>query len=175
MRPTIVLVLATLAMLATSCSAADSGPRAPDVAAIDTACAPRFCINYPAEWQVEVGETFISFEHPLDPGRILGSVGLVDLRGLVEGAGEQWPASVEDAVRAFWTLLGNDQDASLDTLTVGEDGSIRSVGNLEDLRLWHRLIQVSGPSAVGIEIRAPNATWSRHVQVLRDGLALVDR
>ena len=174
MRPTLVAVLAIGALLVTSCSSVDSGPEAPDVAAIDRACAPQFCIDYPSDWRVEVGDTFITFEHPLDPQRILGSVGFVDARGLVEGAGEVWPASVEDAVRAFWTLLGDNQDASFDSLTIGDDGSVRSFGNLENLRLWHRLIQVSGPSAVGIEVRAPNASWGAHAQVLRDGLILVD-
>ena len=96
------------------------------------------------------------------------------MRGLVEEAGKQWPASVEDAARAFWTLLSDDQRASLDSLTVGEDSTVRSVGNLENLRLWHRLIQISGPSAVGIEVRAPNARWRGHVEVLRDGLTLVN-
>ena len=174
MRSTLVAVLAAGALLVTSCSLADSGPEAPDIAAIDRTCAPQFCIEYPADWRVEVGDTFITFEHALDPRRILGSVGFVDMRGLVEGAGELWPASVEDAARAFWTLLGANQDASLDSLNVGDDGTVRSVGNLENLRLWHRLIQVEGPLAVGIEVRTPNASWDGHVQVLRDGLTLVD-
>ena len=174
MRLTLIAMLAAGALLVTSCSLADSGPEAPDVIATDRACATQFCIDYPTDWRVEVGDTFVTFEHPLDPQHILGSVGLVDMRGLVEGTGEPWPASVESAVRAFWTLLGDNQDASLDRITIGDDGSVRSVSNLENLRLWHRLIRVSGPSAVGIEVRAPNASWGGHVQVLRDGLTLVD-
>ncbi len=175
MRPTLVAKLTAGALLVASCSSADTGPAAPSVEAHSTACAPQFCIDYPPDWRVEVGDTFITFEHPLDPQHVLGSVGFVDMRGLVEGAGEVWPASVEDAVRAFWTLLGDGQDASLDSLTVGADGTVRSVGNLEDLHLWHRLIPVPGRSAVGIEVRAPNTSWFSHVQVLRSGLTIVDQ
>ncbi len=174
MRSTPVAVLAAGALLMASCSSADSGPEAPEVGVIDRACAPKFCIDYPADWRVKVGDTFITFEHPLDPQRLLGSVGFVNMRGLVEGVGELWPASIEDAVRAFWTLLGDNQDASIDSLIVAGDGIVRSVGSLEDLRLWRGLIQVSDMLAVGIEVRTPNVSWHGHVQVLRDGLTLID-
>ncbi len=161
----VILVVAT--------GGTDAGPVAPPVGQLETVCTGDVCVRHPAGWDVEVGEGFLTFAHPADPAQILGSVGKVNMRGLVEGAGGTWPAPPAEAARAFFELLGETQDAGMDgDPQVLGDGSVAAQGTLEGLRIWYRLVPRDGEAAVGIEIRAPNRTWQGHADAWRDGLVI---
>ncbi len=177
MRPLAVLALLAAVVagisVAIATSRSDSGPEAPPVEALITDCTTEtgVCVEHPTGWEVEVGDTFLTFAHPADPEQVLGSVGRVNMEGLVTGAGGTWPAPTEDVVRSFFELLGQDQDAGIE----GEpellpDGSVQAEGRLEGLHLWYRLVPVDGPRAIGIEIRAPNDSWAAHADAWRAGL-----
>ncbi len=174
-RPFAVLTLLAAVVagisVAVAASRSDSGPDAPPVEALTTDCFADGCAEHPTGWDVEVGDTFLTFAHPLDPDRVLGSVGKVDMEGLVTNAGGSWPAPTEDVVRAFFELLGQDQDAEIEgDPELLADGSVQAEGRLEGLHLWYRLVPVDGPRAIGIEIRAPNNTWDAHAEAWRTGL-----
>ena len=164
------IVLAWVVLLITACGASDSGPEAPEVGETAVACADEFCVEYPVSWTVEEGETFLAFDHPLDPDRLLASAGSVDMAALVEAVGGTWPAEPEDAVSAFWSLIGGGE-ASVDEITT-EDGRVLSEGTLEGLRMWYLLVPIGGGEAVGVEVRAPNRTWAGHAEVFRSGLTI---
>ncbi len=152
----------------------DGGPAAPPVGAPAVHCFADVCAAHPPDWDVEVGDTFLAFTHPFDPERVLGSVGRVNLRALIESAGGAWPAPPEEAVRAFFTLLGENQDAALEEgPTRLPDGSVEAAGRLEGLWLWYRLIPgADGDRGIGVEVRAPNRSWQVHADAWRDGLAV---
>lgn len=162
-----------LVVVAAACSSTDAGPDAPRPESAETACSARACASIPGDWDVEVGDDFISFSHPTDPAQILGTVGSVDMQGVIAGAGGTWPASTEAVVEAFFELLDETQSAGLDEITTRPDGSVAGRGTLEDLRIWYRLIPVDGSTAVGVEVRAPNLSWQEHVDVLLDGVSVV--
>jgi hypothetical protein len=166
-----VLRLLVIAMTTIGLAACgDGGVEAPPVGDMTTVCAGRLCADYPIGWEVESGDGFISFRHPLDSDSVLATVGLIDLAGLVEAAGGSWPASTPQAAAAFWELLG--EDASLDGITPGVDGSVSSRGELGDLVLWHRIVPDDPPRAVGVEVRAPNEGWVEHAEAILDGARL---
>lgn len=163
------VVLVGLIVLAST--RGDDGPGAPAIAGSATDCFDDVCAEHPTGWEVEVGDTFLSFRHPLDPEQVLGSVGKVNMEALVTETGGTWPAPPQDAARGFFELLGQDQDAGLDEGPfVLPDGSVEAAGHLEGLRLWYRLIPVDGARGIGIEIRAPNDSWQPHADAWRTGL-----
>jgi hypothetical protein len=162
-----IAALAAVLALA-SCGGGDSGPDAPPVGATAVACAADFCVEYPSTWMVEEGETYLAFSHPLDPDRVLASAGPVDMAALVEAAGGTWPAPAEDAVAAFWSLIGGG-DAAVDEIVTAGDG-VRSEGRIESLRMWYLLVPTGGGDAIGLEVRAPNRSWQGHAEVFRSGL-----
>ncbi|MFQ5948077.1 MAG: hypothetical protein ACE5KX_04380 [Acidimicrobiia bacterium] len=161
---------ASLALLLAACSGAP-GPAAPRVTEVAESCVPTFCVSYPADWRIEEGTTFVTLNHPLDPERVLASVGLVDMEALVVANGGSWPSTTENVVRDFWALLGSAQDARLEMIESAPDGSVRSQGRVEDLVMWHVLIPTgAGALAIGAEVRAPNSGWKEHADVIRDGV-----
>ncbi len=162
-----------LVLVAAACSATEAGPAAPAPGASETACTAQACAAYPGDWDVEVGEDFISFTHPSDPARVLGTVGNVDMQGIVAAAGGTWPATGEEVVEAFFDLLDEAQSAGLDEVTARPDGSVAGSGRLEDLRIWYRLIPLTGTSAIGVEVRAPNESWRSHADIILDGVSAV--
>lgn len=163
--------LATLivfTMVLVACSGA-TGTRAPEVGALDTACAEIFCLSYPRGWLAEAGGTFVTLRWP-DDDAVLGSAGTVDLDALVAAGGGTTTATPERAVEAFWQLLGEGQAASMESLAVRPDGSVWSQGTLEGGRLWHALIPLGGNEAIGVEVRAPNTSWESHADAIRSGV-----
>lgn len=157
-------------LILSACGGGEPGPAAPEVGAIETVCSASACVDHPAGWEVEVGETFLAFRHPIDPERIVASVGAVDMATLVETVGGEWPAPPRDAIVAFWELIGGGEDASLDGIETRSDGAIRSEGVLEGLRMWHLLVPGFGRSGVGVEVRAPNGSWEAHADVFLGSL-----
>ncbi len=133
-------------------------------------CAINFCIDYPGDWTVlEEGDDFVTFAHPADPEIVLASAAQVNMEGVVTQAGESWPQLTDGVVRAFWSLLG-ETGARLSTLDPRRDGSVASLGTHEDGRLWLLIAPIDSTNAVGVEVRAPNTTWSSHVDVFFDSL-----
>ena len=143
---------------------AETGWAAPEIGDLRTACNDVACVDYPEGWQVEIGETFISLRYPSSAA--MATVGNVDMQGVTVANGGIWPAATESVVRDFWDLLGGGEDAELKGLETLDDGSIRSEGKLGIQNLWHRLIPVSGPTAVGVEVRGPDSSWEAHADVI---------
>ncbi len=170
----IVAVVAGIS-LAIAANRSDDGPDAPPVDGLTIDCTTEtgVCAEHPTGWDVEAGDTFLTFAHPLDPDQVLGSVGRVNMEGLVTGAGGTWPAPPEEVVRAFFELLGQDQDAGLEGAPeLLPDGSVQAEGRLEGLHLWYRLVPGDGGRGIGIEIRAPNKSWQPHADAWRAGLVV---
>lgn len=164
------LIATALAALVASCGG-DSGPPAPDPGPVQTICMAEFCIDYPSEWQIEVGEDFVVLSHP---DGATASVGRIDMRGVVEGAGEFWPASPENTMEAFWALLDDLGSADLDAMSSPAEGIVDSDGQLDGRHLWHRLLVVDAPRAWGAELRADNTTWSTHAAIITGSLRSPD-
>ncbi len=168
-------LVAVAALVVGACGGGDAGPDAPAVDGVETVCSASACVDYPSSWTVEVGETYLAFRHPSDPARVLASVGPVNMRQLVEAVGTSWPAPPRDAVVAFWSLIGGGgDDASLSSIETRDDGSIWSRGRLEGLHMWHTLVPELGRTGVGVEIRAPNDTWSEHAEIFQSTVRLID-
>ncbi len=166
MRRLFVLLLILMAACSTG-----GGVEAPPVSGTEIACMSRGCVTYPAGWTVEVGDDYVSLNHPADPDLVLGTLGLVDMEGLVEAAGGTWPASPVQVIDALFFLLGEDQDADLDGRPLlADDGSASAVGRIEDLRFFYRLVPLEGTTALGIEVRAPNGSWASHADVMLGGV-----
>jgi len=83
-------------------SACSSGPGAPAVGGIETVCNELFCVDVPGGWEAEIGGTYLSFNHDLDPDHTFLTVGVIDMEAIVENAGGTWPVSRRcGQVRAF--------------------------------------------------------------------------
>jgi hypothetical protein len=152
-----------LAMVAFACSGGEGGAVAPDPGPVQTVCLPEFCIDYPADWVIELGADFITLEHPLGP---MASVGSIDAEGVARGAGTPWPADGVDTMRSFWDLLDELGDADLESITSGRGGVVDTEGTLDGDRLWHRLMPADPPKAWGAELRAPNRGWASHAAII---------
>lgn len=162
--------LLALLILISACS---SGPEAPPITATEVACAPEFCIAYPGGWEAEVGDTFISFRHPLAPESALATIGFTNPEAVVTSAGETWPANSETVARAFWALLEETDVASFERLERLPGGNIRSYGSYQDGRMWTLLVPTDEARAVGVEVRAPNRGWESHADVFFSSVELV--
>ena len=150
----------------------DSGPDAGPATGGETVCGSNFCISHPDGWVVaENGGTFISFEHSEDPDLLKATVSQVNMEGVVTQAGNSWPQLTDGVVRSFWTLLA-ETGAELSTLEPRRDGSVASLGTHESGRLWLLIHPVSSRDAIGVEVRAPNTTWSTHVDVFFESLRI---
>ncbi len=164
MRPAI---LVALCMMATGCGADDAS--APGPGPTQTVCNEEYCVDYPADWDIELGADFVVLTHPEEP-EAQASVGLVDMRGVVEGVGGMWPAGTEETVEAFWEALDELGSAGLSATEELDDGSVRSSGSFEGGRLWHRLVPLEPPEALGVEVRAPHRGWEPHADIIVGGL-----
>ena len=168
----VLTVPLVVAALLTGCG--DSGPDAPPPAATESLCGATFCVAYPGDWEiVEQTDEFVSLRHPVAPEEVLATVGPVNMEGLVTAAGGEWPQQPDAVVRSFWDLI-DDGNAEMSTMTPLSDGSVESFGSFGGGRMWYRLVPVEFSDAIGVEMRAPNSSWSTHAEVLLAGLAPVD-
>jgi hypothetical protein len=150
------------------------GPTAPNVAALDTVCGGNFCVDYPASWElVEQTSEFVSLRHPASPEEIVATIGQVNMEGVVNADGKQWPQTPDAVVRSFWALIDGGS-AELATISPLRDGSVESFGTFAGGRLWYRLTPLQGRSAVGIEVRGPNSTWAEHAETIMDSVVVAD-
>ena len=154
-------------------SACSTGPEAPPITATEVACAPEFCISHPLGWDVEVGETYISFRHPLAPDTALATIGFTNPEAVVTAAGESWPANDETVARSFWALLEETDVASLAYLERLPGGRVRSFGSYGDGRMWALLVPIDDGRAVGVEVRGPNGGWEEHADVFFSTVELI--
>lgn len=158
-------LLVAIGLVAAACSS-DSAMPAPAPGPGQTVCLPDFCIDYPSDWEIEVGEDFVVLNHPLGAE---ASVGRIDMQGVVEGAGGTWPADAEETMRRFWELLDDLGKADLEELTV-DGNAVDTEGRLDDTRLWHRLLATSPPRAIGAEMRGPDRSWAAHAAIITTSL-----
>ena len=162
-------LVASLLILA-ACSA---GPEAPPISATEVACAEAFCIAHPDGWEVEVGDTFISFQHPAAPDAALATIGFTNSEAVVTAAGGTWPANNETVARSFWALLEETDVGSLERLERIPGGNVRAYGSYEEGRMWTLLVPGDGTTAVGVEVRGPNRSWETHAEVFFSAVELI--
>lgn len=173
---TLAAVRRTLTLVATAVltlGACASGPNAPDVGALETECGDNFCVSVPTDWEIveRTGE-FLSLRHPLAPEEAVGTVGQVNMEGILNAAGEEWPQTANRVVESFWALI-DDGGAELATMAPLQDGSVESFGTFEGGRLWYRLAPTEGRMAVGVEVRGPNSSWAEHAEAILDSLVVL--
>jgi hypothetical protein len=159
-----------LIFLVAACS---PGPEAPPIAGSEVVCAPSFCIAHPDGWDVEIGDTYISFRHPVAPESAFATIGFTNPEAVVTAAGETWPANNETVARSFWALLEETEVGSLDRLERLPGGNIRSYGSYQDGRMWALLVPTDEGRAVGVEVRGPNQGWEAHADVFFSTVELV--
>lgn len=143
-------------------AACSSGPTAPAITELDTVCNDQFCVDVPVGWEAEVGETYLSFNHTLDPSHTFLTVGVVDMEAIVEASGGTWPVSTEEATGSFWALLEEVDVASFERSARQVGGAIKSWGTHTDGEMWYLLSPIDGSRGVSIEMRAPNGSWESH-------------
>ncbi len=159
-----------LTLIAAACGS--SGPAAPPVGTAELVCGGNFCVEYPTSWElVEQTPEFVSLRHPLAPDDVVATVGQVNMEGIVNGAGKEWPQTTDSVVRSFWTLIDGG-GAELATVTPLQDGSVESFGTFAGGRLWYRLTPLEGRRAVGVEVRGPNSSWETHAELILGSLVL---
>jgi hypothetical protein len=163
-----------LALLLLGLATCSRGPTAPTIDDVDIACADGFCIDFPLGWDTESGDAYLSFSHPAPPGETAATISPINLQALVENAGGSWPASPEDAVRAFWQLLEEADVATLEWVERLTGGTFRSEGTFEDGRLWHLLIPGTGNRGIAVEVRGPNASWETHADVFFSNVEVLE-
>lgn len=163
--PTLPDMRRLLALLLLGLAACSTGLTAPTIDDVDIGCADEFCIVFPLGWDSESGDAYLSFSHPAAPGESAATISPISLQALVENAGGSWPASTEDAVRAFWQLLEEADVATLERVERLAGGAFRSEGTYADGRLWHLLIPGPGNRGIAVEVRGPNASWEPHANV----------
>jgi hypothetical protein len=151
------------ALLVTACS---QGVAAPDVGNTATVCSDIFCVDVPDGWAAEVGDTYLAFNHAADPENTFLTVGIIDQGAIVTGAGGSWPASTDDVVQAFWSLLESSDVGSFERSQRMVGGAVRSWGDHETGRMWHVVYPTGGSTAIGVELRAPNDSWESHADVV---------
>ena len=147
-------------------SACSQGVPAPDVEQVETVCSDVFCIDVPGGWVAEVGATYVAFNHEAAPENTFLTAGIIDQEAIVTGAGGTWPASTEDVVVAFWSLLESSDVGSFERSQRMVGGPVRSWGDHETGRMWHVVHPTGGSTAIGVELRAPNDSWESHADVV---------
>ena len=165
MRMVVVLVV----LVATACT---SGPSAPAISSLETVCNEQFCVDVPNGWNAEIGDTYLSFHHTLDPTHTFLTVGVADMEAMVEGAGGSWPVPAEEATRSFWALLEEVDVAEFRRSARQIGGAIKSWGTHVDGDMWHLLHPLEGSRAVGIEMRAPDGSWEAHADAVFNSLVV---
>ena len=157
------LGLAMLVVVLASCS---SGSAAPPVAPAAEACTSALCMDVPAGWDGEVGPTYIAFNHETAPSDTFLTANAVDMESIVTAAGGSWPATTEDVVVAFWSLLEEVDEGRLIRTERMVGGAIRSWGSHSTGDMWYLLVPVDGSQGIGVEIRAPNDSWESHADLV---------
>jgi hypothetical protein len=165
MRRIVIVAL----LFVTACS---SGPAAPPVTSVETVCNDVFCVDVPSGWNAEIGESYLSFHHELDPNHTFLTVGVADMEAIVEASGGTWPVSAEEATRSFWALLEEVDVASFKRSKRLVGGAIKSWGTHTDGDMWYLLLPVEGSQGVGIEMRAPNSSWEAHADIVFNSLVV---
>ncbi|MEN8041866.1 MAG: hypothetical protein ABFR95_10230 [Actinomycetota bacterium] len=143
-------------------SACSSGPAAPSIEATQQVCNDLFCVDVPEGWVPEIGDTYIAFNHRIDPDNTFLTVGTLDMEAVVENAGGTWPVPPEEVTAAFWALLDDAEVGSFERSARQVGGAIKSWGNHSDGDMWHLLYPVDGSRGIAIELRAPNDSWETH-------------
>ena len=156
-------ILIGFALFLTACS---QGVAAPDIGQSRTICSDVFCIDVPAGWDGEVGDTFVALNHVSDPDNTFLTVGVIDQEAIVTGAGGIWPAQTEDVARAFWSLLEASDVGSFTRSQRMVGGAVRSWGDHESGPMWHVVYPTGGSSGIGVELRGPNDSWESHADVV---------
>ncbi len=147
-------------------------PGAPAVGETETVCNELFCVDVPQGWEAEIGETYLSFNHELDPVHTFLTVGVVDMEAIVEGAGGTWPVPPQETTLAFWSLLEDADVGEFERSARRVGGAIKSWGTHTDGEMWYLLYPIEGSRAVGIEMRAPNDSWETHADTVFDSLTV---
>jgi hypothetical protein len=158
-------------LVAAACS---SGPAAPAVSVLETVCSERFCVDVPEAWDAEIGETYLSFHHSLDPNHTFLTAGVADMEAMVVASGGTWPVSVEEAARSFWSLLEEADVADFKRSQRLVGGAIKSWGTHSDGDMWYLLYPVEGSMGIGIEMRAPNPSWETHADAVFNSLVVIE-
>lgn len=159
--------LAAIAVaLALGVAACASGVSAPAVGSPETMCTASFCVDVPAGWSGEIGESYVSMHHELDPEHTFLTVGEINMEAIVTSAGGAWPVGTDEVVRSFWVLL---EDAGVGSFERSErmvGGAVQSWGDHQTGRMWHLVFPVEGSRAIGVELRAPNESWETHADAV---------
>ncbi|MFO7699220.1 MAG: hypothetical protein R6W79_01255 [Acidimicrobiia bacterium] len=163
MRRSMIPTVLALVLVAAACS---SGPTAPDVEPIDRVCTEAFCLDIPAGWGDEVGDTHIAFRHELAADDTFLTASVVDMEAIVTAAGGTWPVPPDEVVEAFWALLEDVDEGSLIRTERQVGGAIRSWGRHSTGDMWHVLVPVEGSIAIAVELRGPNTSWEDHADVV---------
>lgn len=153
-------------------AACSSGPAAPVVSVLETVCNELFCLDVPEGWEAEIGETYLSFHHELDPNHTFLTAGVADMEAMVVASGGTWPVSTEEATRSFWSLLEEVDVASYVRSQRLVGGAIKSWGTHVDGEMWYLLVPVEGSTGIGIEMRAPNGSWETHADTVFNSLVV---
>ena len=151
-------------------SACSQGVAAPDVGSLETVCSDAFCVDVPEGWVPEVGDTYVAFNHEADPDNTFLTAGIIDQEAIVTGAGGTWPASTDEVVAAFWSLLEGSDVGSFERSQRMVGGAVRSWGDHETGRMWHVVHPTGGSTAIGVELRAPNDSWESHADVVFESI-----
>lgn len=146
--------------------ACSNGADAPPVGNSSTVCTSGFCIDVPEGWDGEVGDTFLSFHHESSPDDTFLTANTVDLEAIVTAAGGTWPATTEESIRSFWSLLDDAGEGELIRTERMVGGAIRSIGTHSTGDMWFVLLSVDGSRGIGIELRAPNRSWETHADAV---------
>jgi hypothetical protein len=162
-------IVSVALLFVTACS---SGPAAPSVTSTETVCNDLFCVDVPNGWNAEIGESYLSFHHDLDPNHTFLTVGVADMEAIVVASGGTWPVSTEEATRSFWALLEEVDVASFKRSQRLVGGAIKSWGTHADGDMWYLLLPIEGSQGVGIEMRAPNSSWEAHADIVFNSLVV---
>lgn len=161
--PTMRMLFVALVLIVAACS---QGVAAPEPGDTETVCSDVFCVDVPAGWTAEVGDTYLSFSHEADPDNTFLTAGVIDQEAIVTSAGGTWPIATEGVVDAFWTLIDGADVGSFERSQRMVGGAVRSWGDHETGRMWHVVYPLSGSEAIGVELRAPNDSWESHADVV---------
>lgn len=155
-----------LAALTVSIAACSSGPAAPDPEPVREVCTEAFCLDVPAGWGDEVGDTYIAFQHEVLPGGTFLTANVVDMEAIVTAAGGTWPVATDRVVEAFWSLLEEVGEGELIGTERLVGGAWRSSGTHSTGDMWYLLVPVTGSMGIGVEIRGPNGSWESHADIV---------
>ena len=147
-------------------AACSQGVTAPDVGGTETVCSDVFCVDVPQGWIAEIGDTYLSFSHEMDPANTFLTAGIIDQEAIVTSAGGTWPVTTDGVVSAFWALIDDAGVGSFERSQRMVGGAVRSWGDHETGPMWHVVYPLSGSEAIGVELRGPNDSWESHADIV---------